>query len=248
MAAQSFRFLDLPTELRCNVYGRVEFGSIRHVLKLSDSKKDTQSWSTSLSGVDEAPSLTLIRPRSFDQHPFSLLTYIQGSSSISCMQNKSPQTVTRSLPCRLPRCTLHLLILQSNNTCHLTRNSGNKAEVFGKLCFSHLVQSPGDAKVCRRVSLTITHVHGMTYGLDVLTVVQPKLNFTRVQGIEINHMAPLPGFRNGGCAAVQNGTAFESSLIECQKSEEAEGKVPHTMIRPMSEEAFAKHLAALDVF
>jgi hypothetical protein len=265
MAAQSFRFLDLPTELRCHVYEQMEFGSIRHVLNLLESKEDTIVWPRPYSDNAEAPCLTFIRPEiSINILLVCKLIYKEARPYLVCKMNVLKQSPMRYLA-DFPAARFIFSNYSPIGLCigrtrrDLDRSTGSKAEAFGKLCFSHLVQGTGDEEYCRGVNLTIRHAHGVTYGPEVWRVAHPDLESARVKNITIQYMAPFPDFRAAHfpnlrtrrSVPIRNGVAFESGLIELierQKREEAEGKVPYRNLIPMSEEAFAKHLVALDTF
>jgi hypothetical protein len=58
----SFRFLDLPAELRCSVYEHVQISSLRHGLTRSEADLDREVWPKMGSGAVEESSMTLITP------------------------------------------------------------------------------------------------------------------------------------------------------------------------------------------
>ncbi|KAH7074390.1 hypothetical protein BKA63DRAFT_312775 [Paraphoma chrysanthemicola] len=61
MSESPFRFLDLPTELRCMIYDRIEITASRHVL--TQSEAGIENWFPNPIDGDRGSSITFIRPR-----------------------------------------------------------------------------------------------------------------------------------------------------------------------------------------
>jgi hypothetical protein len=256
MSANHSYFLDLPAELRCMIYSCISFPSIHHTLLRSDVKMGSEAWPSPPFGAPES-SITIILPDI--SIAIMLVCRLITKEAYPILLSKIQRLREQPIRYVADLCAVRAMFSYSGPTAlcvgfgrwRLKQTSGGKGGAFGKLCFSHLVVDRDQAtERVRDISLTVPHVRGLTYGPEVLALKQPHLRDPRnkrVERVEISYVTPLPDFLLARERDVRSGVEFERGLIKGPTSGEEEGGPAYADMRPMSEEDFAKHVAALEV-
>jgi hypothetical protein len=254
MSTTHSHFLSLPAELRCMIYFYISFSSIHHTLLRSDVKMGSEAWPSPL----HDSSITLVAPDV--SIAILLVCRLVTKEALPILVSKIQRLREQPIRYIADLCAVRAMFSYSGPTSlcvgfgrwRLKQTSGGKGGAFGKLCFSHLVVDRGRAtEHVRDISLTVPYVRGFTYGPEVLALKQPHLRDPtneRVKRVEIFYVAPLPDFLLARERDVRSGVEFERGLIEGRMSGKKEGEPAYAEMRPMSEEAFARHMEALDVF
>jgi len=245
MTQYTFRFLDLPSELRCIVYDHVDIPSVHHVLTRSDVDLHSSQWPPTAADAPQS-SITFFRPGL----PLDLLTTCrlvkQEALPILLARIKALESeplnylvdFAASVPLLRTYCVLHACISgikQVDSWEHLSQ-TGKAFAAKGSYY----------AKQSKQVTVTILHKDGLVYRDETIwQLIMAEETYGRQ--IDVIYRTPFPDSRSYDLTndVRTSGKAVEFLVLDRVRSRRAQGDLTCANYRPLDEEAFAKHLLSV---
>jgi hypothetical protein len=255
---QPFRFMDLPPELRCMVYERIDVLTTWHTLDRIDAHAEKSEWPVPPKAQINESRIALIIPHTpLDILMVCRLTNLEARPFLERKMGYCKAQPTRFLVDYSAACAL-LRPCSTFNSCLGIEGRGPEgcrsgyAKDFLQLCSPHVSHSPrkDGSRDVRTIELTIAHKRDIEYCLEVYAVM------SRVTQIKHCSRLRLVVTYNSSLPRVRHYTyTSDSKIAEAQLLEKVPREPEDTeqvssqcgvFVRPLENEAFEKHVEALE--
>jgi hypothetical protein len=261
---QPFRFLDLPTELRCCVYESIEFPTTRHVLDRTEDLINERGCEYSTTAghvldITEADSrATLIRPHALLE--ILVTCHLVNEEARPILKRK--MEYCRFQPVRYlvdysaawalvgPSSALRGCFGGADGDSSIWENRVVKD--FLQICALSLSRTRRTQNGVQAIEMTITHKSEIVYGMDVMQTMLwlHELEYDSPTRLVVIYKSPLPRIQVPGDTQTRDSSYIEEVLLQEIPREPGIGEQASsdrgTFVRPLEEEAFEKHVEGLE--
>ncbi|KAJ4982556.1 hypothetical protein SVAN01_11952 [Stagonosporopsis vannaccii] len=260
-----FRFLDLPTELRCYVYENIEFPTTRHVLHRTQALLNERDWPHPPELQAHDSCVTLIRPRT--EFAINILTtcHLIHQEACGILRHKIQQYRHQSVRYCVDFSAAWALVGLSSalRSClgvrdgDINKGENSAVQTFLRRCALSLSQTrstPNDTQRDSRhiptVQMTITHKSDVTYSREVAETMMwlSELQNYIPARLVVVYESPLPKTQIVGSAEAKDSRKLEELLLHLVPRECEAGLFRGVFLRPLTKDAFERHMVRLESY
>jgi hypothetical protein len=260
-----FRFLDLPTELRCCVYEQIEFPTTWHVLDRIDSRFSKRDWPIPPKKQIFDSRINLIKPHTERAIEMLLTCHLINEEARSILKRRVEHFRTQPVRYLVDYPTAWALIgcasslrpcLGSAPIFPLDEDESVSPTTFVQTCRYALSQTrrrPDSTYGPQTIEMTINHKTGIAYGREIVEVAVLIGDLRETcycpTRLVVVYKSPLPEIRFEGQTETSSGKNMEELLLQLIPRElSLRYMATGMLVRPLEEEAFEKHLEGLKIY
>ncbi len=260
---QPFRFLDLPQELRCEVYNNIEFPTTWHTLDRTQALFRGRDWPVPPTAQVYESRVTLIRPHT----PLEILMtcHLINEEARPILKRKMEYHKSQPIRYLVDYSAARALVSVSSvlRSClgledeGLSRYGNETVRDFVSTCTSYLSQTrrtQNGVEGVPSIEMTITHKSGIAYGREAVETMMwlGVLKRSVPARLVVICKSPFPEIqklRNGELIDLKilEGLSLQDFPKETGDSDQAALK-RGVFVRPLEEEAFEKHVEGLEFY
>lgn len=260
---QPFRLLDLPAELRCWVYERIEFPTTWHVLGRAQAQFGKRSWPVPPKAHIHDSRVTLIRPHT----PLEVLRTCRlvNEEAQEILKRKAEYCKLQPLRYLVDWSAAWALVAPWSNlrSClglgewPWPEQINTLVADFIQLCSHHLSQTRrpqtyDSPRSIRAIEMTITHKSQVAYGVEVLETIMSlvHIQYYGSARLVIIYKSPLPKLQILSEKEPHEPDHMEEDLLRIIPREPVNqaSSARGVFVRPLEEEAFDKHVEGLESY
>lgn len=272
-AQQSFRFLDLPAELRCHVYGNIELSTTWHTLDRTQALLNKRKWPVPPLAQVYDSRINLIRPHTGTAINILATCHTVYEEACPILRRKIQHAKSQPVRYLVDYSAACALVIPSSalQSClgvpdaGFSHGANSAVKSFVKLCTdcvspnTHIAenatQSGAGLQDIPAVEMTITHKSDVVYGIEVAETLGwlPCFNDFSPYRLVVVYKSPLPKIRLRTGDEIRDSSDHEELILQMVPREPAFGEQGSiacrgTFVRPLGEVAFERHVEGLEFY
>ncbi|KAH6616796.1 hypothetical protein C7974DRAFT_442607 [Boeremia exigua] len=267
ISEQPFRFLDLPTDLRCCVYEHIEIPATRHSLDRTQALIRKPDWPVLPKSQIYDSRITLIQPHTKSATNLLATCRLVNKEASYFLSRKIQQA--RRLPVQyLVDYSAVFALVKPNSVLRsclgmagagISQGENTAVKSFLRVCALTLSRTrparnrawdgtQSGSRGVRAIEITITYRRDAVHSREVMEAVVwlSKLTYLTPTRVVVIYQSPLPRILMPGSTQVTDSGFLEQMLQQVPRELEISNLSWGVFIRPLKEADFERHVEGLD--